>query len=245
MAEPKQSSNRKKFLSEVKAFTTRSPKTTVLGKPVNTQSFVNFLDYLANSESTYRPDVTNYAGYKGYFQTKTADLNNPQQQFDDYFKHTGQKLDRFVVEDIDALERAGIPSGQALAAIHNQGTNILDYVYNKKEHTDGNGTKVSTYGKGYPNPVKSLKSLVTTKALRGNKYIVQKGDNLDSIGKRVRLKGVHPGEVSGEVAIRNVKQYGFKVKPKTKLTTRKDSIDHFAKTMQIGQPIYLTGNIYK
>ena len=233
------------FLSEAKAYSARKPNVKVNGNTVVTKGFIPFLDALANSESSYDPNVINDAGYKGYFLTKSAELGNAQQQFDDYYIHTGQKLDRFVREDIDALERAGFAPGQSLAAIHNQGTNILDYVYNKREHTDGNGTKVSTYGKGYPNPVKSLKSLVTTTALRGNKYIVQKGDNLDTIGKRVRLKGIHPGEVSGEIAIRNARQHGFRVKPKDKLTTRKDSIDHFAKTMQIGQPIYLTGNIYK
>lgn len=186
----KENDTTKKYDKAFNTYKASNPNVTLGGKVIPMSSFGNYFKQLGWLESSLDPNATN-GTYSGYWAQRNAGGKPFADQFKSLIGHHNRMLKDMVVEDYEAARAKGFNDAEIMAKYHNQGRRSFDYYHNNRDHTDGNGTKISQYGNGM-SPISVLPSLVTQHALPGDYYILKDGQSLGSIENRVRVKGVNP-----------------------------------------------------
>lgn len=126
-------------------------------KRYNTPEWRKYLTELALRESSFRPDVTNKIGAKGYFQlmpeNRTSTWTDPTQQFEQMFALTDSNLDYFkrnmTKADLIKAQQQGVTIYDLARAAHLGGAhNALKALRGQGNAKDINGTSVLNYMKG-------------------------------------------------------------------------------------------------
>ena len=120
----------------------------------NTAGWRQFLTDLAKTESSYRGDITNNIGAKGYFQlmpsNRSASWSTPIQQFQEMFKLSDANMEYFrknlTEKDLKLAQQKGIDLYGLMAGAHLGGAaNAIAALRGTRNTKDNNGTSVLSY----------------------------------------------------------------------------------------------------
>lgn len=120
----------------------------------NTPQWKEYFTKLADKESSYRENVRNSIGAKGYFQlmpaNRTATWNTPTQQFEQFYKLLDSNMaylrKNMTEEDLKKADALGIDIYGLMAGAHLGGAKgVLNALRGIKNASDSNGSSVVDY----------------------------------------------------------------------------------------------------
>ena len=155
---------------------------------INTADFVDFMLDNATMESNNSPTASHGSMY-GYYQLKGLKKGSTEeQQHRAAYKHLSNLFKNVITDaDIEKAKELGISQAQLLHKFWNQERKVLNYLYQGKDDEDGLGTKISEWGNNNNLEIDYFPYVM--KSFNDRNYIIQKGDNPESIMKRYRGVG--------------------------------------------------------
>ena len=155
---------------------------------INTADFVDFMLDNATMESNNSSTAKHGTMY-GYYQLKGLKPGSTEeQQHKAAYKHLSNLFKNVITDaDISKAKELGISQAQLLHKFWNQERKVLNYLYQGKDDEDGLGTKISEWGNN--NNLEIDYSPYVMKSFNDRNYIIQKGDNPETIMKRYRGAG--------------------------------------------------------
>lgn len=177
----------------------------------NTKDFKILFEGLVGAESSYRKTVNKNekTQYKGWYALPYKDSEKELLDDDNYqhtkaFKHfITNSISRFTKEDFARAKQLGYSEDEFIAMTWNNGSNVLNYIYNGDNPKDGNGTTLDKYVDMYRNNRTNNNNLnfiqVVPHASQNLQIPIKPGDVYDKKQRLIRHHGREYNYAGGDL----------------------------------------------